>query len=314
MKCTNCDHEVPDSAIFCGSCGHRIKIEEPPSSMEENKTVPQKKKRKVGLWIGLGVLLLIILLIILGSLRMKTPPINLPLETFSPTIDESSSIIETSPTPKNTVEPTAYIDPLLLPSTFTQYTGIPKLEIVQHFDIPLGQEWNFSDNSSIVTQGAENIFEIPGITGLRSYFCSPEFTLNHGILTKFKMTGDSQEMEFFLFQNEWETPEYKRFGGAVYQTDQMETTIWEGTDNSLSNQVMMGNLLLTPDKWYGLYLGGNDLGVFTFLVWDLEDPNIFVIQLLEKGETWSTGLWISCFQVGEGTLYLDDYSIVNFDD
>jgi DNA-directed RNA polymerase subunit RPC12/RpoP len=313
MKCTNCDHEVSNSAIYCGSCGHKLIIEDPSSTMIENKSIPQKKKRLLGLWIGLGSLFLIILMILLGSIKTKNTPNILPSDTSLPKIDESIYIIETSPPQKVTVEQTSYTDSLLLPSTFTQYTGILKVEVVEHFSNLPGHEWNFSDNASIVTEGTEKIFEIPGVTGLKGFFCSPELTLNHGILTKFKMAGTSHLMEFFMFQNQWNDPDYKRFGGAIYQTNQMETTIWEGTDNSQSNQVMMGNLLLKPDNWYGLFVGGTDTGDFIFLVWNLENPNAFVIKSLEKGELWATGLWITCFQVGEGDLYLDDYSIVNFD-
>ncbi|MRS05437.1 zinc ribbon domain-containing protein, partial [bacterium] len=309
MKCTNCSNEVPDSATFCGFCGHQLRSGTTIKSDEAITNIPPKKKKPlIGLWIGLGILIVLILLIVIGSTRRNTPIAEIPPEYLSQDMEESTTVIETAAPQSNDSIPLPKIDPLLLPSVVTQYIGTPQIEVVEHFNNLTDNEWYYSDNVNIVNDQNENILEIPGLQDLKGYFCSPEFQLDQGILTKIKLSGSEHLMEFFIQQNKWDTPEYKRFGGSIYQTDQMITNIWEGTDNSQSNQVLMGNLRLIPDKWYGLFVGGTKNGKFTFLTWDLEDPNTFVVQQLDKNETWATGLWISCFQVGIGNLYLDDYS------
>ncbi len=314
MKCSSCGNEVTESAVYCGYCGHQLISGTTIKPNEIIATLPPKKKKPlIGLWIGLGILFVLILFFVIGSIRRSTPINEIPPEYLSQNTEESTTVIETAAPLSNDTLPSPEIDPLLLPSIFTQYTGTPQIEIAEHFNNMTDNEWYYSENVNIVNDQDENILEIPGLQGMKGYFCSPEFQLDQGILTKIRLSGSEYLMEFFIQQNKWDTPEYKRFGGSIYQTDQMITNIWEGTDNSLSNQVMMGNLKLKPDKWYGLFLGGTKNGNFTFLTWDLEDPNTFVVQLLEKNDAWSTGSWISCFQVGIGNLYLDDYSIVSFE-
>ncbi|MBA4383963.1 MAG: hypothetical protein C0410_04450 [Anaerolinea sp.] len=313
MKCTNCGQDVPDTAFVCGYCGHRLKNVETAPVIVSEQIAPKKKRSFVWLWIILGIIVVFVIFVIVASLQMRVPP-DLPMPTSKPSENEVVAIpVQTETMQVETVEPTPYIDSLLLPSSFTQYTGVPILEVVEHFNNLTDNEWYYSDNASIITVENENVFEVPEITGLNGYFCSPEFEPNHAILTKFKMSGSDLLMEFFIHQNNWNTPEYKRFGGSINQNKQMITNIWEGTNNSLSNQVMIGTLQITIDRWYGLFIGGNDYSDFTFLVWDLEDPNKFTVQLLEQSDSWGTGLWHSCFQVFEGNLYLDDYSIVSFE-
>jgi len=42
MNCTNCGEKVPDSALVCGNCGHRLKDAPPPKADKIDSTAAQK--------------------------------------------------------------------------------------------------------------------------------------------------------------------------------------------------------------------------------------------------------------------------------
>ncbi len=186
----------------------------------------------------------------------------------------------------------------------------PQIGDVETFDDWTGEDWSVSENASI-SQGDNKDLMLPGEISFDSWAVSPAIEPGQGILVRFKLSGT--QAEFFLAQNQWDTPDYRRFGGALYGQSLMETSIWEGQDNQLSNQVMEGPLVFAPDHWYGLFIGVNQEQVFHFLVWDWEDPGQFARHEFQGDDTWEVEQWNFIVQVIEGPIFLDDFGIVSFD-
>lgn len=114
MICPNCQREVPDTARACGHCGHWLATGQRPSI---SSTQPQRKSS--WLWIGLGVLALIVVggfAYLLGR-SGNTPPeatvaaiptaaSQQPANNPQPNIATPASRSVTIPTPTKTPQPT----------------------------------------------------------------------------------------------------------------------------------------------------------------------------------------------------------------
>jgi hypothetical protein len=182
---------------------------------------------------------------------------------------------------------------------------------VETFENWTGNGWKSSDNVSIVGDATGKSIQLPGKATFATWLVAPPIEPGNGILAKFMLSGT--RVEFFLGQNEWSSPSYHRFGGAFYTGDRMETTIWEGGDNHLSNQEIDGSLIFNTGQWYGLFIGADQNGDFRFVAWDWEDPEQYVWHDFHGGSDWAKGQWWFDVQVDEGTVLLDDVYFIAFD-
>jgi hypothetical protein len=121
------------------------------------------------------------------------------------------------------------------------------------------------------------------------------------------------QVEFFLVQNQWNTPSYKRCGCAIYGREQMETTIWDVIDNPLSNQQIDGGLVFTSGLWYGLFIGVDQNGNFRLAAWECDNPQRYLWHDFAGGSAWAQGQWAFNTQVDEGVVQFDDIYFLAFD-
>ena len=199
-----------------------------------------------------------------------------------------------------------------LPQILEQILVNPQIHSVETFDNWTGEGWNSSDNVGVVSDEG-NSLRLPGQPVFATWLVSPAIRPGQGILTRVKLSGASFGVEFFLPQNQWDSPSYKRFGGGLYQTDRMETSIYAGSDKLLAGKELDGSLRFGPDRWYGLFIGVDHSGGFRLLVWDWEDPGQSVWQEYQGNNDWLSGEWVFNAQVDTGRVFLDDFSIVSFD-
>jgi hypothetical protein len=203
---------------------------------------------------------------------------------------------------------------LPIPDILEQALMNPQIHSVETFDSWTSEDWSYvTDNISVVNDGG-NILRLPGLTDWGTIAVLPAFRQDQGVLTRFKLAGSNYRIEFHLIQNDWNTPTYKRYGGVLYDANRMKTAIYEGTDDLLYNQVMDGSLVFGPDRWYGLFIGADGNGGFRFLAWDWEDPGRYVWHEFQGSKAWASGEWRLEVPVDTGTVFLDDFSIVSFDE
>ncbi len=306
MICDHCNRNVPETAKVCGYCGHKLNQVEPSTSPPEKASAAPKKKPRRALWIALGIFGGMLVFISLSIIAH-----NQSSAALSPINDSLSLTEQGNPVQKTTDGLVIEIDPDLLNNILIETTGTLELDMVEPFDGSFEHEWSTSDNVSFVEKDG-GILKVPGISGYQAFFCSTEFGQNRGVLTKFKMSGSKWVMEVFIQQNRWNTLNYKRFGGAIYDSDHLVTNTWLGLEGSRANREMEGNLRFSPGQWYGLFIGMDSNGKFILLVWNLAKPDEYSIYRFENGQDWAGGLWNACFKVADGTLYLDDFSLVSF--
>lgn len=327
MKCTNCGKRVPDSAKVCGYCGHKL-IEIEPKQKESVSTDPRRLKgkqvapskepgddplRKKLFWPWLAGAALVLIIIVVLVLLLSTPQ---KAAIPAPTNTAKASISKT-PVPQKTATQNPGVSLLKDVNYFTIFLQSklvnPKVLFYEDFGDWQNHEWYTSTNVKTVNDGG-TVLMVPGVEGLKAYLCSQQFYQNRGLLTKIKFSGQAYQMEFFISQNQWAAPDYMRFGGSIYFTDRLQTNIWAGTNNDLSNILMDGALRYTSDRWYGLFIGQDSSGNFLISSWALDDPGEeYTGYSIKKTGAWTSGLWNSCFQIGAGTLYVDDFIILSYD-
>ncbi len=328
MKCPNCGKQIPDAARVCGYCGSKLieveRKEEAAKPVKNDHPGPKKalqpdpseldveKKKRIWPWlVGLGIPAVLVVVLILLFSHPRVEPIlpNSTTPNASDVKSPSPSITATLSQDNQLLEDEAFFTEFLRGKVVN-----PQVKLYEDFENWQTYEWYFSSEASIVEE-ASAIFKIPGVEGLKAYLCSQEYNQNRALLTKFKLTGQTYEMEFFVSQNKWATPEYMRFGGAIYNTNQLETSIWEGTNNDLSSIFMDGTLRYESNRWYGLFIGQDSNGNFLISSWALDNPDgEYVAYSMKKTGAWTSGPWHSCFQIGQGTLYVDDFLILSLDE
>lgn len=200
--------------------------------------------------------------------------------------------------------------PIPIPSVLKQRLVNPQALGQEMFDKFPGAGWDYSDNVSIQSNGGKSL-QLSGRNAFSTYVASPAFSPGQGILAWFKLSGPG--VEFFIAQNERDTPSYKRFGGAIYITNRMETIIRDGSDNHLSNQEMSGPLEFNSEDWYGLFIGADKNGGLHFLVWNWVNPDQVAWHEFQGGSAWASGQWRFFIQADKGRVLLDDFTNISFD-
>ena len=138
MHCTNCNNEVPDTAMVCGYCGHRLREGAQPVKTQANPGTP------AWAWwlIGSMVVIVGILFFVIYMLVLKPKPTSPSPEYIPPAIQAistekiSTPIVISSATPTNR------------PPTLTPTTSVSRCDLFEELEFSI--HWlEFEESSTL---------------------------------------------------------------------------------------------------------------------------------------------------------------------
>ena len=135
------------------------------------------------------------------------------------------------------------------------------------------------------------------------------FQEGEGVVTRFRFSG-REFFELYFEKGSWDTRGYKRFGIYVHR-GYGEANLFIGQEGRGSNR-LPGNLSLSPETWYSLFMAVGKDGDFLAVLWDPSSPDKS-IRYREKIQAWAHINWQFRIQVNEGTIFFDDFQEIEFD-
>jgi hypothetical protein len=161
----------------------------------------------------------------------------------------------------------------------------------------------FNSVVTLYAQKVENIWD--GITRT-----SVSLGDNKGFLILFRYQVKTTANLFF-HTGTWQAPDYKRWG---FSTTNVPTNVfwqgWQGT-NWLSSYIP--RRVLRPDEWYYLFVRMGKSGRVIMRVWEKDDPTNHADFQKRMSSNWIGQHWQFIVQVYEGTVEIDEYQEISFD-
>jgi|GEM_PF-3733188 len=291
MKCMNCGKEVRDTAVVCGYCGHRLKVEETPAPPEQRTAAPAEKRedrkplRTLGAVVGIVVVTLVILwrLGIFGFLETYTP---LTTATSEPTQSSADEGME----PEN------------LPSPVTDALDDVEVEFHDDFSTGLTEGWYLHENAStsvgqvrLSTEGEWDSYWLNDYEQGEGKAAMISFTYGSDAYFVVGMTHSDYGDEDYLF---W---------GIDASGDRYVNKGGESNIYSLS-----GNLNMRPDTWYCALFAIGENSDFLTKVWECDNPSVMSQNRYDFSEDWEQKGYRLTVQVRNGIVYLDDFYSLSF--
>lgn len=210
-----------------------------------------------------------------------------------------------TPLPRWTVSPMMVDSPDPIP--IEDLSGLPSHQVTyfDSLDTLSSGIWDqpAPENYYLISNG------IIRITG-RSYWninLNRERGFNEGEAVLFQISFDQRTQFNASFASQtWNTDNYRRWGIYIFGDYAFTTSIFEGKA-SISDREIGTNLMFAPGRWYTVYMGIGDIGEFTTIIWDSENPTIQAEFSQAYGSGWDNLYWKFSFQGNSGNLYLSDY-------
>ncbi|MBI4732006.1 MAG: zinc ribbon domain-containing protein [Chloroflexi bacterium] len=284
MKCTNCFQDVPDEAIYCNFCGHRLKALDNIQQPVEEATPESRAPKKKGWIVLIGIAGTILLLGLVGvflynggeafgifgkAIQTEIPDdaitpgkTNTPFSQKTPTwtVRPATGTPTRTPTPQTIVE---------LPDFVA--AGYENPSVFEYFEFTDLQDddWGYSDQGIEVLPVAGGEFGAIKLTGAEDF--STYLTRNkpvqelQGVLISFLYDGSSPGLGIYLENGEWNTSSYKRYGAALWGSPDFILNIYEGTEFIGEPDPYWE---LNPAWWYMMALSVGDNGWLWVEVWE----------------------------------------------
>jgi hypothetical protein len=130
-----------------------------------------------------------------------------------------------------------------------------------------------------------------------------------GFYISFELSdGPSYGVEFFASKG----VDNRHFGTGLYGGTLFSIND-DGTDFSQSGQFLHDYVEITTEHWYGLFIGVGLQGQRRLLAWDWEDPSQTMWLDEDDSSGWEKGAWYFNTQVDNGTVYLNDFTVIKFE-
>jgi hypothetical protein len=239
-------------------------------------------------------------LLLNGCAPALTPP---PL-TFTPLPTNTSLPTNTPlPTKKPTSVPTATVP---APEKVLEYLNGVEVVHVDTFDEKLSRAtWSFGTGFNITEDG---VLEVQG-KDWNNISPIHGFKEGSGVVVDF-IYSKGAFFEAYVAKGIWDTVGYKTFGVYFYKNS-ARTNAW-ADKNDLGGEYVNGNFALHPDTYYSLLMAVMPDGEFLVTIWKPTDPTKTLYYREKIGRSWSDLSWTFGIAVDEGTLTLDNYREIKF--
>ncbi len=236
------------------------------------------------------------------SVSLSPTATNVPQPTSTPQ-PTFTSLPAATATPKSTPTPITLTPTVVPPAVLTKYLENAHVVTVDTFDNRAG--WNAGYEIS------NGVLQLVGEGGNVWYGVAHNsvFREGEGVVIDFKFTPD-ENFEMYFDNGMWHTNPYKRFGVYVGQGHSYANLIIGKEGRGFGH--IPGDLYLSPDTWYSLFMVIGKEGDFLALIWDPSNPDRS-LRYREVIKNWKGLNWRFHIQVNEGTITFDDFFQIEFD-
>ena len=270
------------------------------------ESIPSKEAYPFRKWIlPAGILVAVLAL---GALWMNRRPNSqeLPIQPSPTAIVSPTSIpvatmtqaIEATPLPSETIVVSTS------DKSFPYLNDVQVLEI-DTFDEPLASGWNV--NTGIIENG---IMEIIGNENWFGASHNGEFGEFQGVVIDFRYPTENSLYEIYLENGTWDTDEYKRVGLYV-GSNQADTNIYMGKSDHGGTK-LSGNLTLTPETTYSLFIAILPNGEFLEVIWNPINPSETLSYRETIDENWDGITWTLWIGGNQTTIHFDNFQKIAF--
>jgi len=252
-----------------------------------------------------GFVLQLALLSGCAFVSIPVPPTFTPFPTHTPLSTNTPT-----PTPTNTFVPTETSMPptatVPAPDKSLEYLNDVEVTYIDTFDKRLSKvDWHYGPGQEV----KNGILEILGKDG---YYISPRrrFEEGAGVIVDFTYAKSSVFQAYLSHGFFFDSATYKAF--AIYfEKNFVRTNVWAG-NNSLGGETLPGNFALQPETDYSLLTAIIPNGEFLMIIWKPSDPSKTIYYHEKIGKNWSGLTWDFGIAVDSGTLLLDNYREIKF--
>ena len=209
-----------------------------------------------------------------------------------------------------TVTPTATLDPNANPiAPVIEVVGNLSLTSQLNLDTSFTKgHWDYengelSENGTLLLKPKDN--------GGKLFYGRQDINVGEGVLLKFSIS-DAASMTIALSQGEWQEDSF-RFWGLIGSGERLNPLVMKGAAGHPSE--FEGNVSVTPDSWYYLFLGIDDAGELFQVFWAENDPSNYKFGYVdfEEADDIDYHLWLGDAGAGAGELELALVEFYEFD-
>lgn len=286
MKCTNCFQDVPDEAIYCNFCGHRLKALENIQPPVEASPAGGRAQKKKSLIVLIGIAGAILFLGVVGvflsyggeafGIFWKAIPTEIPDDAITPGKTDTPFSQKTptwtkrpaTATPTRTPTPQTIVE---LPDFVA--AGYENPSVFEYFEFTELQDndWGYSDQGIEVLPAAGGEYGAIKLTGADDFstYLTRKKPLQElqGVLVSFLYNGSSPGLGIYLENGVWNTSSYKRYGAALWGSPDFILNYYEGTE-FVDERDPSWQPTLNPAWWYLMALFVGDNGWLWVEVWE----------------------------------------------